>query len=238
MTARHVIRDLKKLATPERAKASMWFFKTGPGEYGEGDKFIGVAVPAQRRVAKAFRDLPEKELVALLQSPIHEYRLTALLILVDQHRRGDEKTKKKIAALYDQERSFVNNWDLVDSSAPYIFGDAPAEKLLRLAKSKSLWDRRIAIIATFARISRREFDLTLQIAEMLLADKEDLIHKAVGWTLREVGKKDERTLLSFLDKHAATMPRTALRYALERLGVDKRAKYMAAAARRAHAAKT
>jgi len=226
MKAQQVKTALKKLSTPERAKASAWFFKTKPGEYGEGDKFIGVTVPDQRKVAKQFRDLPESEILELLKSPIHEHRLTALFILVDQYKRAESKRKTQISDLYLKHRKHVNNWDLVDSSAPYLLDQASPDLLRKLAKSKSLWDRRIAIIATFARISKHEFALTLQIAEMLLKDKEDLIHKAVGWALREVGKKDQETLLKFLNTHAAAMPRTALRYAIERLTPAQRAHYL------------
>lgn len=221
---------LEKLADPLRATNSARFFKTGPGQYGEGDKFIGVTVPDQRKVAKKFRQAPMSEVIDLLQSPVHEHRLTALFIMVDQYRRGDEQIKKQIASLYHKNRAYVNNWDLVDSSAPYIIGDYlinhSPNVLFRLASSKSIWDRRMAVISTFAFIKENQFDLTLKIADMLLNDKEDLIHKAVGWALREVGKKDTQKLLDFLDHHANKMPRTALRYALEKLDAKSKQHYM------------
>jgi len=221
---------LQELANPARAKSSAWFFKTGPGEYGEGDQFIGVTVPDQRRVAKTYRELPLPEVLTLLRSPIHEHRLTALFILIEQYRRGDNSAKKQIAGLYHKNRQYVNNWDLVDSSAPYILGDyltthSPTV-LFRLAASKSLWDRRIAVIATFVWLKLGQCEMTLQLAAILVDDKEDLIQKAVGWALREVGKRDVALLLEFLDQQAATMPRTALRYAIERLTPDQKEYYL------------
>ena len=230
MKAAKVKQALQALVTPERAANAAWFSKTGPGQYGDGDIFLGVTVPDQRNVAKAFRSLPLDEAEELLHSPIHEHRLTALIILVDQYRRGDKMAKKQIASLYHKNRAYVNNWDLVDSSASQILGDYlrthSPNVLLRMANSKSLWDRRIAIIATFAFIRDGRLDMTLQIAEMLLHDREDLIQKAVGWALREVGKKDDAVLCVFLDQHAATMPRTMLRYAIERLPQHQRKQYM------------
>lgn len=230
MNAEDVRSSLQKLADPLRAKNSAWFFKAGPGQYGEGDQFIGVAVPDQRKVAAAYRELPLPAVLELLRSPIHEHRLTALFILVHQYRNGDRDTKKQIASFYHKNRASVNNWDLVDSSAPYILGDYLKTRspnvLLRLATSNSIWDRRIAIISTFAFIKDGQLDLTLKITEMLLNDKEDLIHKATGWALREVGKKDLQTLRNFLDQHAGSMPRTALRYAIERFSLEERRLYM------------
>lgn len=230
MDAEDVRSSLQKLADPLRAKNSAWFFKTGPGQYGEGDQFIGVTVPAQRKVAAAYRELPLPDVLELLRSAIHEHRLTALFILVDQYRKGDRDTKKQIASFYHKNRGYVNNWDLVDSSAPYILGDYlkthSANVLFRLAGSQSIWDRRIAILSTFAFIGDGQFDLTLKIAEMLLNDKEDLIHKATGWALREVGKRDHQALLIFLDQYAGTMPRTALRYAIERFSPAERRHYL------------
>lgn len=230
MHAEDVRSSLQDLANPSRAKNSAWFFKTGSGQYGEGDQFIGVTVPDQRKVAATYRELPLPEVIGLLQSPIHEHRLTALFILVHQYRSGDQDTKKHIAGLYHKNRRYVNNWDLVDSSAPYILGDYlrthSPNVLFRLAASKSVWDRRTAIISTFAFIKDGKFGLTLKIAETLLNDKEDLIHKATGWALREVGKKDREALRNFLEQHAATMPRTALRYAIERFSPEERRLYM------------
>lgn len=257
MRAADVSQALKVLGSPTKAEASAWFFKTGKGQYGEGDQFIGVTVPEQRKVAKHFRDLPLTDIETLLKSPIHEHRLTALLILVDQYQRASKNSTKspgsnlriqptEIVEFYLAHKTHVNNWDLVDSSAPYILGDwllrlstqtseVPVHQtsdvrqrkiLYDLAASQSLWDRRIAIIATYAFIKAGEFDPILKLAERLLSDKENLIHKAVGWMLREVGNRDSATLLKFLDVHAATMPRTMLRYAIEKLSPPLRLKYL------------
>ncbi|HEV2403363.1 MAG TPA: DNA alkylation repair protein [Candidatus Saccharimonadales bacterium] len=230
MKAEDIQQALQRLASPSKAKSSSWFFRTGPGQYGEGDQFIGVTVPEQREVAASFASISLLELMRLLQSPIHEHRLTALFILVDQYKKGDTQIKKEIVGLYHKNRAQVNNWDLVDSSAPYILGDwlltHSPEVLYRLASSKSVWDRRIAIIATLASIKNNQFDPTLKIATLLLPDKEDLIHKATGWALREVGKKDQKTLINFLDRHAKSMPRTSLRYAIERLSTQQRLYYL------------
>jgi 3-methyladenine DNA glycosylase AlkD len=228
--AKDVSQALHQVATPERAKANAWFFKTGPGQYGEGDKFVGVTVPQQRKVAKQFKDLPLKELEKLIKSPWHEERLTGLFILVNQYQKADDKTQKSIAGFYHKNRSHVNNWDLVDSSAPYILGDYllnhSSSVLYRLAKSRSVWDRRIAIITTLNFIRFGQYEDTLKLAEQLLGDKHDLIQKAVGWMLREMGKRDRTTLLQFLEKHADAMPRTALRYAIEHLSPQQRSYYM------------
>lgn len=232
MSGIHELRKtLKSLATPERAKASAWFFKTGPGQYGEGDKFVGVSVPDQRKVARQFKSLPLSQVEELLKSPIHEERLVALFILVDQYKKGNEKIKKEIYEFYLANTSRINNWDLVDSSAGYILGDyliaKPREVLYRLAISKNLWERRIAIIATSAFLVKGQFKDTFEISELLLKDKEDLIHKAVGWMLREVGKRISREELEkFLKTHYKTMPRTALRYSIEHFPVERRAEYL------------
>ena len=225
--------NLRLLATPEKAKASSWFFKTGRGQYGEGDQFLGVTVPEQRKVAKQFKDLPMTDLKILITSPWHEDRLTGLFILVGQYQRGSEMNKKAIYDFYISHTQWINNWDLVDSSAGYIVGEWLNDRqdkikvLQKLAKSNLLWDRRIAMIATFPYIMRGRADEALVIAEELLHDKHDLIQKAVGWMLREVGKRvDRQLLISFLDLHAATMPRTTLRYALEHLPPEQRAYYM------------
>lgn len=232
MKADDVKMALQGLASPTRAQNSAWFFKTGPGQYGEGDEFIGVTVPDQRKIARTFRDLALPEVIKLLHSPKHEHRLTALFILVGQYRTGDKKTKQQIKDLYYKNREYVNNWDLVDSSAAYILGDYlktysfSPDVLSRLAGASSIWDRRMAIIATFAWIKDGRLDLTLKIAAMLLNDKQDLIHKATGWALREVGKKDPEKLLDFLNTNAGQMPRTALRYSVERLSNEDRQRYM------------
>ena len=222
--------DLRKLATPERAKSSARFFKTGPGQYGEGDQFIGVSVPDQRKVAKRYQDLVCSDAEALLMSPIHEERLTALFILVSQFRRGDEKIQKEIYTFYVRNAKLVNNWDLVDSSAPY-FGYYLLKRdrsiLYRLAKSSNLWERRIAIMMTFAFIMEGESETTLEIADMLLHDDHDLIQKAVGWMLREVGKHvSQQAEEVFLATRYQTMPRTMLRYAIERFEPERRQQYL------------
>lgn len=210
----------------------MRFFKTGPGQYGEGDRFIGVTVPEQRAVAKKFKDLDLIDLQKLLRSDIHEFRLTALIILVDQYKKADTSLQKKINAFYLKNTKYINNWDLVDSSAPGIVGAYVYEYpdalpvLYTFAHSRLLWERRIAMLATFAFIKAGELDIVFEIAELLRNDTEDLMHKAVGWMLREAGKRDENRLRSFLDAHAAYMPRTMLRYAIERFDPAQRAKYL------------
>ena len=206
------------------------FFKTGPGEYGEGDVFVGVRVPAIRKVAKEFQSLPLSEVVRLLHSKIHEERLAALVILVLQAAQGNGETRTQVYDLYLANTKYINNWDLVDLSAPQLVGrylEARSRRpLYRLATSSWLWDRRISILATFHFIRQGDFGDTFTIAEMLLADKEDLIHKAVGWMLREVGKRDQAVLESFLDKHCPIMPRTMLRYAIEKFPDKKRQGYL------------
>ena len=230
MTAVEARKKLKALASPEVATTSAKFFKTGPGQYGEGDVFIGVRVPTLRKVARDFRELPLVEVEALLHSPIHEERLLALLILVVAAAKADEGHKQTIFNFYMSNTRFINNWDLVDSSAPALVGaylmDKSRKPLIVLAKSNDLWERRIAIVATQHFIRQGEFDDTLKISQMLLSDKEDLIHKATGWMLREVGKQHEPTLEAFLEQHGAAMPRTMLRYAIERLPPAKRQEFL------------
>jgi len=221
-------RRIRTLAKPKRATHSLTFFKTGPGQYGEGDKFLGLTVPMMRLVVREFRDLPLPDAAALLASPWHEDRLVALMILVEQYRRTPA-ARAAIFRLYLGHTNRINNWDLVDVSAANVVGAHLEERsrkpLYRLAKSKSLWERRIAIVATLHFIRRNQFEDTLAISKILLGDKQDLIHKACGWMLREVGKRDENVLREFLDEHAATMPRTMLRYAIERL--PDRQRYLA-----------
>ncbi len=224
---------LRAVATEEKAAASQWFFKTGPGQYGEGDKFLGVTVPEQRKIAKQFRDLSYAELDLLLLSPWHEERLTGLLILVDQFRRGDETKKQAVYNFYLDHAACINNWDLVDSSASYIVGawlqNRPEKmKVLRaLAVSPLLWERRIAMISTLHNISAGQSEEAFEVATILIDDNHDLIQKAVGWMLREAGKRVSRAqLLEFLDVHAATMPRTMLRYAIEHLSAEQRKHYL------------
>lgn len=238
MTAGAVRRALRTKADAARAVNVARFFKTGPGEYGEGDRFIGVTVPAQRAVARQFRDLPLADTDALLTSPIHEERSTALLILVDQFSRSsDPRVRDRIFRLYKKRLRFINNWDLVDTSAAPIVGGWLASKtrhtdathlLERLARSTHLWSRRVAMIATLHFIVRGDHRDAIRIATVLVHDKHDLIQKAVGWMLREVGKRASADALrQFLTMHAATMPRTALRYAIERLPPAERQTWLA-----------
>jgi hypothetical protein len=230
MITQGIQRRLRQFASKEKAALLQRFFKTGPGQYGEGDRFLGVMVPHIRQVVKEFPDIPLAEAQKLLRSPRHEERLCALLILVHQFERGDDALRKKVYLLYLRNTRYINNWDLVDLSAPKIVGsylDGGSRSLLyRFVRSTSLWERRIAILATFPYIKKGDFSDALALAEMLLADDEDLMHKAVGWMLREVGKKDVTVLEKFLKAHHAAMPRTTLRYAIERFPEAKRKKYL------------
>jgi 3-methyladenine DNA glycosylase AlkD len=224
-------KEIKRLADPEKAKILQRFFKTGPGQYGEGDVFAGITVPVTRKLVRKYCDLPLGDAAELLKSPIHEERLLALLILVEKARRGDDATRKRIYALYLKNTRTINSWDLVDLSAEHIVGAWLAgrdrEKLYRLAKSKSLWERRIAIVATFHDIKRGRPDHTLALADVLMGDRHDLIHKAVGWMLREVGKRcSADTLRAFLRTRYRSMPRTMLRYAIEHFPADERKAYL------------
>jgi len=222
--------QLKKLASPQKAKILQGFFKTGPGEYGEGDIFLGITVPQLRGVAKAWLSLNEDGILVFLQSPVHEERLLALIILVEQFAQTTPGRQERIFQLYLQNTPFINNWDLVDLSAPKIVGKFLADKdraiLYHLARSSLLWERRIAIVATFYFIKNKQWDDTLAISRQLLADREDLMHKAVGWMLREAGKQSVPALEDFLKKHSRTMPRTMLRYAIERFPEAKRKTYL------------
>jgi 3-methyladenine DNA glycosylase AlkD len=228
-------RDLAAQADPAKAAFYPRFFKTGPGQYGEGDIFLGVTMPKQRAIAKQYRDLPFADIKRLLADPVHEHRMVALEILVMQYERGDDGVKKRVVDFYLSHLDGVNNWDLVDGSAPYILGDWLLTKDTMLlddfARSAHLWTQRVAIVATYTFIRAGRFDETLRISEILLRHPHDLIHKAVGWMLREVGKKDDRALRRFLDEHAAVMPRTMLRYAIEKMQPDERKAYMAMKAR-------
>jgi 3-methyladenine DNA glycosylase AlkD len=236
-------RDLKSLANPAKAKFFPRFFKAGPGEYAEGDKFIGATVPNCRIVAKKYKDLSLSDIEKLIASPIHEERLVALLILVDQYRKGKEKEKPEIYNFYLNHTKYINNWDLVDLSCSRIVGEylynnphytttKRGEKfksvaiLYHLAKSKSLWERRISIISTAQFIWHGKFNETLKISKILLSDKHDLIHKAVGWMLREVGKRKVQLLEKFLKDNYVNIPRTTLRYAIERFPEKKRLAYL------------
>lgn len=223
--------ELQKVSSIEKVAVLQRFFKTGVGEYGYGDMFIGVTVPQSRNIAQQYKNLPFPDIQTLLESKIHEERLVALLLLVHNFQKGDKATRKEIFDFYLAHTRYINNWDFVDSSAHQIVGaylfDKPKAVLIKLAKSKNIWERRIAIIATYCFIKQNQFDETLKIAKMLLHDKHDLIQKAVGWMLREVGKKDQRVEESFLKKHYRTMPRTTLRYAIERFPENLRRAYLA-----------
>ena len=222
--------EIKKCANPEQAELLQRFFKTGPGEYGEGDIFLGIMVPVQRSIAKKYKDLSLKDIKQLLNSDKHEERLIALLILVEQFKRGDDQKKEDIFTFYHLHRKWINNWDLVDLTAHIISGSYLIDKdkslLYKLAESKNIWDRRIAVISTFHFIKNNVFDDALCIAEKLLSDKHDLIHKAVGWMLREIGKRDMNTEEGFLEKNYKKMPRTMLRYAIEKFPEKKRIAYL------------
>lgn len=230
MKAEDIRKRLLDLEDKEKAKTLQRFFKTGPGEYGEGDIFLGVMVPQLRKLSKEYGELDLGEVEALLKSSVHEERLLALLILIRKYNRGGEAEKKKIYGLYLKSTRWINNWDLVDLSAPNIVGDflmkRSREPLYRLACSPSLWERRIAILATFQFIKSHQFDETLRIGKILISDQEDLIHKAVGWMLREVGKRDPVAEESFLREQYRQMPRTMLRYAIERFPAARRELFM------------
>ncbi|MCG3148690.1 MAG: hypothetical protein PCFJNLEI_02135 [Verrucomicrobiae bacterium] len=226
MALNELRRDMRHAANPTRAVVSQRFFKTGPGEYAEGDRFLGLTVPQIRSFVKQYRELSFRDTCRLLRSPIHEERLLALLLLVEANRRGDATQRRQIYRCYLANTRYINNWDLVDSSAEHIVGSQSGAPLSKLARSASLWERRIAIIATFHFIKRGEFAPTLRIARQLLGDEHDLIHKAVGWMLREVGKRDLPALEGFLQEHHRRMPRTMLRYAIERLPERRRQWYL------------
>ena len=227
-------KELRKYATLERAEMNAHYFKSGKGEYGEGNQFIGVTVPDARRVAHQFADTYFSQIEPLLESPVHEVRLAGLLILVEKFKSKNTllPAKKSIVDFYLEHRNAVNNWDLVDLSADKILGQyyidtkTSPQKLYELAKSNQLWDRRIAMVATFAFIRNHEFSHTKKIAEMLLWDEHDLMHKAVGWMLREMGKRNEKELIDFLKMHYNKMPRTMLRYAIEKFSEEKRKEYL------------
>ncbi|MCX6791919.1 MAG: DNA alkylation repair protein [Candidatus Gottesmanbacteria bacterium] len=220
--------DLQKLANKEKAKLLARYFKTGKGEYAEGDKFIGLTVPQVRAIAKIYRDLPLRDVEKLFHSTIHEFRLTALIILTEKFKRAEHK--KEIVDVYVKNTKYINNWDLVDLSSHEILGtfllNKPRKILYTLAKSKNIWERRIAVISTFAFLRKHDVSDSLALAEILLHDTHDLIHKAVGWMLREAGKRDEKTLVDFLAKHYRVMPRTMLRYAIEKFPPAIREKYL------------
>ncbi len=221
-------KEIEKLSNPVKAKLLQRFFKTGKGEYGEGDIFLGITVPEQRKIAKKYKDLKLNDIQDLLNSNFHEHRLVALIILVEKYEKGDNK--KQIVDFYLKNTHNINNWDLVDLTSHKILGKYLLDKdrsiLFKLAKSKNLWEKRISIISTFAFIRNKDFSYSLKIAELLLKDKHDLIHKAVGWMLREIGKKDQDAEEAFLKKYYKLMPRTMLRYAIEKFKPEKRKRYL------------
>jgi 3-methyladenine DNA glycosylase AlkD len=257
MSATRIVKRLKSLGTPDKAELLSGFFKTGKGQYGEGDRFLGVIMPEQRKIAKEFRELPFPEIEKLLSSPYHEARMTGLLILTYAYERADVNARQAIYDFLFAHRGAMNNWDLVDVIVPKIIGEhlltcsknhsSPSrtrelplkrgagkrwgqngrEILHRFAQSDNLWERRVSIVSTAAFIRADEFDDTLSICETLLGDGHDLIHKATGWMLREVGKRDESALRAFLDAHVTRMPRTMLRYAIERFSEGERRRYLA-----------
>jgi 3-methyladenine DNA glycosylase AlkD len=226
---KELIAELEKLKNPKHAEALQRYFKTGKGEYGEGDVFLGIKVPVQRKIAKKY-DLSLPKIQELLKSKIHEHRMVGLFILLDKYKKSSEKDRENIFGFYLKNTKNINNWDLVDLSAPGIAGNFLSGKdkkiLYKLANSENLWERRISVVSGFDFIRKNEFGDSLAIAEILMNDKHDLIHKAVGWMLREIGKKDMETLEKFLKFHYRKMPRTMLRYAIEKFDVEKRQKYL------------
>ena len=234
LTAASVREELAAVASPADAKFLAGYFKTGPGEYGEGDIFIGVRVPQSRAIAKHYRELPLDQIDELLESPIHEHRLTALHILVTQYQRAKtDRTREELFDFYLNAamRGRINNWDLIDTSAPkmgaWLVKKPRKTMILNLARSEKLWERRLAMMFSFANIAVHDFGVPQHIAMVLLHDKHDLIHKAVGWGLREIGNRDIEVLRAFLAKHHKEMPRTMLRYAIEKMDPAERAKWMA-----------
>lgn len=229
-TADEIVARLQALGDPEHARFVAGYFRTGPGEYAEGDRFLGIRVPVLRRLVREYRGLPLERMAELLRSPWHEARLLACLLLADAYPRGEAAARDAIYRLYLGNTAYINNWDLVDSSAPHVVGahlqSGDRTVLEELAGSESLWERRIAILATQHLIRQGEFGTTLTIAEMLVDDRHDLIHKAVGWMLREVGNRDRAAEEAFLRRHHRTMPRTMLRYAIEKFPPDLRATYL------------
>lgn len=224
--------QLESLSNAEKKAYFPTFFKTGKGQYGEGDLFIGIIVPDIRKVAKANKDITPEEIELLLNNSFHECRMCALMILVEQFKkRKKENERKSIFDFYLSHTSRINNWDLVDLSAKDIVGEYLADKqdrtvLYELAESSLLWDQRIAVIATFAFIKRHDFTDIIKLSEKLLYHKHDLMHKAIGWMLRETGKKNKSVLIGFLDKHHQSMPRTMLRYSIEKLSAEEKSYYM------------
>ncbi len=225
-----VVRESRKYSNKEKAKNSAWFFKTEKGQYGYGDVFVGITVPEMRTISKKFYEISLSEVQKLLDSKIHEERFIGLTILDLKFSKSDETNKKKIVNLYLKNTKKINNWDLVDTSAYSILGEYLLDKnrdiLYKFSRSKSLWERRISMVATYVFIKKGDFKDTLNISKNLLGDKEDLMHKAVGWMLREVGKKDEAVLKKFLKVNINKLPRTTLRYAIERFESNERKMFL------------
>ena len=230
MSLKKLTKELKAKSSREKAEISKRFFKTGKGEYGEGDVFLGLTVPEQRVLAKKYVDLILIDVKELLHSKYHEHRLTGLLILVYKYDKADEKEKERIKDFYLKNKHRSNNWDLIDCIADKILGkhliDKDKDILYNLAQSENLWDKRIAIISTYEFIKNGKFEDTLKISEIFLKEKHDLIQKAVGWMLREIGNRDMKILEDFLKKYYKKMPRTMLRYAIEKFSEEKRKKYL------------
>lgn len=230
MNSGTVQKQLRNLANPAIAEHCLQFFKTGKGEYGEGDKFLGVRVPAIRAIAREHKDLPIQEILHVLRSSYHEERLLALIMLVNRFEKAEHDDRQRIYNAYLDNTEYVNGWDLVDGSAHQIVGaylfDRGRRKLFSLAKSRSLWERRISIISTYYFIKRNQYEDTLKISRYLLHDNQDLIHKAVGWMLREVGNRDREAEEIFLLEHYSSMPRTMLRYAIEKFDEEDRKLYL------------
>jgi len=226
LTAHDVLARIHALADPERAVAVARFFKTGPGKYGEGDQFLGLTMPQQRLLAREFQQLPQEEVLQLLQSPWHECRSVALVIWTLQFAKAGPDGRTVIYEQYLANRHFVNNWDLVDITCPNIVGgyllDNDRDPLYELAAENHLWSQRMSIVSTLAFIRKGQFQDTFAVAELLLSHRHDLIHKATGWMLREVGKRNEEALEEFLTDHRGQLPRTTLRYAIERLPPARR----------------
>ena len=230
MTAIIIKQKLNSLGNAQKAEKAKYFFKTGKGQYGEGDTFIGTTVPENRAVAKEHKNLSFDELKILLNDNIHECRLCALLILVEQFKTKDNNKRKQVYDFYLSQTNNINNWDLVDLSCYFIVGqwllDKDRAPLYQLAESTNLWEQRIAIVSTIAFIRNNDFEDTLKLTEKLMNHEHDLIHKACGWMLREMGKRDEAVLTNFLDTYSKQMPRTMLRYAIEKLTKEQRTHYM------------
>ncbi|MFQ5559086.1 MAG: DNA alkylation repair protein [Nitrospinota bacterium] len=230
MTLKALTKHLRSFGDPDRAKKVMCYFKAGPGEYGEGDIFLGIKVPVLRAIARKFKGLSFSDTTSLLKSKFHEERFVALVLLVGAYKSGNQQEKERIFELYCSHTKFINNWDLVDISAEHIMGayleNKPKEPLYLFSRSSCVWERRISVLSTFHYIKQGNFSETLQIAKLLLNDPEDLIQKAVGWMLREIGKRDLATEEGLLARYYKQMPRTMLRYAIEKFPEERRKKYL------------